>query len=719
MSPNSPPSTPSASLPWIPVAWLRWLRVWVYVHVGLTAAAVPGLIGLVGYGLAHAHGNVAAAFLLGLLAVAGVVIATPLALLSPRRGPLFGLLKAVGAMALVVGTVGSLALFGFTMLQPQWRAWEFSHAMSDLRIVSVQESTVQFQGQPAGLRVVVEVDVPEAMPLGPNGMAVVDLLQSLSVQAKPDKPNLALYSPFDAQGVTQVTLEGKPLMALPGVSRAVNRDRQNGDPSGSLPAGRYRVERVFWRAGLDVRHGEAAGPSPQPYCLKDYPDPARMDAALLALQGRALQVGLGTRFDLGLRRGYRGFRLEAPLRFAYQHTPVREMQARHELPGCDGQQRAEQAQAQVQRYLDGDNGELQRKLCEGDEAGVRAVLALGAPKGSVWPMLRQCTVEQPRGELFSLLLPHAYAQSQGQADGGDYCWLLAQLHNRGDLDFLTRIAAQKLPLVCEGPERAELWRNGFDPTLPSLREGPRKPARPMNDDTQLAWLRLMKSQGLPICKPAASGMTLLQLSVKHRSAAVIEFLLDAGCDPHAPVPKAPVLEGGNSGLPARNEAQPILPVAGWTLRRFRTRDSRDNSPIDADRVAAISRRMGNLRSNEINGSDPTGGTSFLWVHRVAVRRNPALLQHLVRLGARLDATDEYGTSWFDGVGDDSHLGDPRDPPRKPPFAMLDALTDAQMRELIRPGPKGLRQLADEHRTESTFNTYLCKRRLGPCLPYTL
>jgi hypothetical protein len=494
------------------------------------------------------------------------------------------------------------------------------------------------------------------------------------------------------------------------------QSRANGDPSVTLPAGRYRIERVFWFAGLDAASAAPDDQTHEPHCLKDYPDPARMDADLRQLQGVALEASFGVRFDLTQRRGYRSFNLDAPLSYVYQHRPLSELAARHPLPACAAQYQAQQARARVTRYLGGDNSELEARLCAGDEAGVRAALALGAPKGSVWPRLNACTVDQPREALFALLVPYAYAQSQGQGDAWRYCGLLAGLHNTGNLSYLRRLADLKLPLVCE-PDRdsePEVWRNGFDPSMPSARSGPRKSARPLNDATQLEWLALMKAQGLPICKSSANGTTLLQLSVKHRSAAVIEFLLDAGCDPHAPPPDKPVLDGGNSGLPARAEVQPVLPVAGWTLRRFRTPDRNSTSPIDPDRVATITRRMGSLRAAEINGPAPTQGTSLLMAYRAEVLRNPALLHHLVQQGARLDATDSHGTSWFEGVADDSALGDPRDKPRDRPFAMLDALSDAQLRELIRPGPKGLRQLADEHRTASTFNTYLCKRKLGPC-----
>jgi hypothetical protein len=701
--------------------WARWLKIWVYGHVALTVTAAPALLGLAGYGLVHGNDRAVGGFMLVLLGAAAVVIAAPLSLLSPRSEPHFLVLKGVGLITLVAGTTGALLLLGYLVLEPQWLGWRFQRSMSGLRIASLQETPVLLHGHPSGLRVVLELEVPRPVQLDPMGMATVDLMHGLHVQASKHVSAMRLPSPFDNQGPNLITLDGKPLAELPGLAAALGSSRSTGDPNATLPAGLYRIERVFWLHGLDsASQATPNGGTPDPHCLKDYPDPARVDADLAPLQGAALKATLGTRYDLTQRRGYRSFTLDAPLKFVYRHTPLSELQALHPLPSCSAQYQKQRAQERVRRYLDGDNAELEAKLCAGDEAGVRAVLAMGAPKASVWPKLSPCTVEQPRGELFSLLMPYAYAQSQGHGEASRYCGLLAQLHNTGNLSYLSRLAALKLPLVCEADRygEAEVWRNGFDPRMPSPRSGPRKPARELTDATQLEWLTLMKAQGLPICKPAANGSTLLQFSVLHRSAAVIEFLLDAGCDPHAPPPAKPVLDGGNSGLPARAEMQPILPVAGWTLRRFRTPDSRSTSPIDPERVAAITRRMGNLRADEINGVAPSRNAPFLMAFRADVLRNPALLHHLVQHGARLDATDAYGTSWFEGVADDSALGDPRDKPRERPFAMLDALSDAQMRELIRPGPKGLRQLADEHRTASTFNTYLCKRKLGPCAPLT-
>jgi hypothetical protein len=164
--------------------------------------------------------------------------------------------------------------------------------------------------------------------------------------------------------------------------------------------------------------------------------------------------------------------------------------------------------------------------------------------------------------------------------------------------------------------------------------------------------------------------------------------------------------------------QPILPVAGWTLRRFRSPKSVTTSPIDPDRVDAITRRMGTMRADEINRVEPSVKAPFLVAHRAVVLFNPALFQHLVQQGARLDVTDATGLSWFNYVSDDKQLGDPKEKRRGPPFAMFDSVSDAKMRELLRPGPKALQQLSFDDRSATSFNTYLCKRKLGPCAPLT-
>jgi hypothetical protein len=181
----------------------RWLKLWVVAHVGLTTMAVPALLGLVGYGLVHANDRAAGGFLLMLLAAAGVVIAAPLSLLSPRKGPQFILLKAVGWVALMAGTGGALLLLGYSVLQPQWLGWRFERAMSGLRVASVKESPVLLDGQPSGLRVVAELEVPQPVQLDRQGMATVDLMQSLHLQVRQRVPGVNLPSPFDSQGPSQ------------------------------------------------------------------------------------------------------------------------------------------------------------------------------------------------------------------------------------------------------------------------------------------------------------------------------------------------------------------------------------------------------------------------------------------------------------------------------------------------------------------------------------
>jgi hypothetical protein len=694
--------------------------------VVLTVLSVPLLIGLVGYGLVHGNDRAIGGFLLVLLSVAAGVIAAPLALLSARNGPHWVLLKALGAVALVAGTAGALVagtagalvLFGFAVLQPQWKGLQFARSMGDLRIASVQETPVLLNGHVAGLRLVLELELPNAVTLNRQGMAKVELMNSLGVQVKTYERSLGLSSPFDPRGPSSISFNGKPLKELPGVANAIDNKRDDGHPGVSLPAGRYRIEKLFWYEPFQTAFEASPGEFPEPNCLKSYQDPARIDAGLSQLHGRPLKLTVGVRYDVTQRRDYREFELEAPLKHVYQHTLMAELPGRHPLPSCDGgfreRQQQQEAQEQAQRLLDEESAELDRALCKGDAAGVRVFLARGTPKGSVWAKLQECTVDQPRGELFSLLIPYAYAQSQTGNETHLYCGLLENLHNTGNLDLLARLAAQKLPLLCEGD--ADVWRNGFDPSTPSPYTGPRKAARVLNDATQLQWLQLMKAQGLPICKPSAHGISLLQLSVKHRSADVIEFLLDAGCDPRLPAPPALLLTRGSEGAPARAGLQPILPVAGWTLRRFRSPKSESTSPIDPERVAAITQRMGTLRAEEINRIEPSTDAPFLVAHRALVLFNPDLFHHLVQQGARLDVLDAQGKSWFNGVRDDRQLGNPKDPARGQPFAMLDALSDAKMRELIRPGPKALEQLADESRTATSFNTYLCKRKLGPCAP---
>lgn len=282
--------------------WHRALRTWVTVHCGLMLLTVP-LILLWGlYGLSNKATD-AVSFTAALLGGVGLLIALPLTLLKTRSDPSWRLLQGLGLLSLAAGTVGVLSLLGLWLLQSAWMDLRVRYELGDLRIHSAQATPVLLQGQKAGLRVVLELDVPAPVRLETMGRGAVELMQ-----------NLELEGPFFGLkvGEGRVTLNGTPWAELPGLALAVGPTWHWDTKIATLPAGRYRVEKVVWLQGL--RHeGDGAGPDLEPNCVPRGQSTAQMQAQWAPFEGHPLKVKLNARYDYTWQRGHHIYSLQAPL----------------------------------------------------------------------------------------------------------------------------------------------------------------------------------------------------------------------------------------------------------------------------------------------------------------------------------------------------------------------------------------------------------------------
>lgn len=689
-----------------------WLRLWAAIQSAIVGVCgLPAMLGLFGYGLAHASDATALSFALTVLVGVAVLAGLPVVCLTIRWKQHRMWVTGIGLLALLVGSAAILRFLSYDIVEPAYIGWKHRRTLEALSIVGTQEQPVLVDGQVIGLRVAVDVRVPHEVRLDRYGKQVKEMLSGLGIAWVEPVPELGRPGPFDNAGPVDIRLDGVALDALPSVV------------AGTLPAGVYRSEQTFWLAGIVPASGAEQVAAAVPPCLRGPTDRFAYYDGLARGDDRPMKVTLGVRYSLEYRRGYGHVQREAPLEFRYRHAAWTEARRHLAFEDCELRERRIAEEARAKRYAAGDLDDLHRLICNGDVDGAKALLALGAPRRSLASEIRECTLDKPRPDMLDLLMPIEYRRGQ-QGDSQSqtfYCKLLGDLHDSSDTGALSRLLDIGLPLQCGDAAQAERWRNGFEPTLNLGRRNPHKIARPTDEAATLGWLKLMQRAQLPICARASDGTTLLQLAIRHHDAEIIDVLLDARCDPHARPPDGQVLAYAGDGRTG-TRYQPILPVAGWTLRKFRHADDRRTTRIEPSKIADISRRMGDMRADEINRVDPVTHEPFLVTYREEVLGNHALLLHLVARGARLDVVnEETGRSWFDGVDTARQLVDldvPKsqraDAAKKAPFEVLDHLSDAQMRQLLRPKGKPLSQLEEPVPRELGLQAYLCKRRLRAC-----
>jgi hypothetical protein len=351
-------------------------------------------------------------------------------------------------------------------------------------------------------------------------------------------------------------------------------------------------------------------------------------------------------------------------------------------------------------------------------------------------IVMDCTIKKPQPEIFRQLAPAFYARPEGTA----YCKMLETLHGERNLAYLQTLAELKLPVDCTDKEA---WRGGLEPLLVfqplfMLQQLVAQPqtaaenAKPVPAATKTSeavqWLRQLKAFKIDVCTARVSdrdqvnnvvekfkGKTLLDELIRHGDPLLIEALVDAGCSPHAQLNAA----SARSYLP-----EDLLPASvWWTFRRHRAPADEGTAPLDTVNGAVLAKldRALAVRAASLNAAySPADDTVLGVAYERIMTSAPTLLAALAKAGARLDAANSGGASWFYFVGNGMKWQDS--------YAdVLNQLSDKQMKQLIAPkiiatGAPGqaMNALDLPARTSADwgdprpFRDYVCKRKLMDC-----
>jgi hypothetical protein len=737
---------------WRIVRILRWALIPYLIVVALCGFFT---IILVGYGLAHGSEESNAKFFVLLLSVMAAVAIPPFALLLKSHALWVRALQLIGMAVLIVVLFVFVRFVFHLFVEPAMWARRFDTVVKPITIESVNEAPHMLGGTQIGLRVTANVRLPESVPLDRNGDAVLKALNHSMHLAVPELKGGNRSAPFEstAPGYIPVLFNGKPLDDLPGM-KAYNEHPYYGDgstvPDGHviLPAGLYQVTRVFWLNGLretnpDQRSkDENAAP-----CKIEYPKNTYLEywePHLVTTTNAQLTVNIGERISLGGRRGYRGFNRSAPLKYRYDHAQWKAALAALPLKSCAVWDEAKQvikateekAQAEIEfarASVTNANKALHDEVCRGAADKVAARMIAEKPADGPWmpnfplaEIVMDCTITKPQPEIFKQLAPAFYARPEGTA----YCTMLEKLHGERNIAYLQTLAQLKLPVDCLDKEA---WRGGLEPLIaaanPKRVEGQPKP---VPDATKIAdavqWLKQLKALKIDVCTQRVSdrdevnnvvekfkGKTLLDEVIRRGNPLLIEALLDAGCNPHVQL---------NSSSARSTLPEDFLPASvWWTFRRHRALTDEGTAPLDtvnADVLVKLDRVLA-VRAASLNAAYSPADEAVLGVaHERVMTSAPTLLAALAKAGARLDAADGNGASWFYFVGNGMKWQDG--------YAnVLDQLSDKQMKQLIAPkiiatGAPGqtMNALALPARNSADwgdprpFRDYVCKRKLLDC-----
>lgn len=587
-------------------------------YLGALVIAAPFVLGLFGYGLAHASENALGQLMLMLAVVFIVLFVPPLALLNTKPGPIVAGLQTIAIVPLLIGTFGLLKLLHFLVIEPVWTTVKFQHAMRAIGAVKVQEQSIHVDGRLAGVKIIRDLELKHDVALDIYGEHVREVIDRLYVS--PADPTSSMSSAFSyEQRRPETTFANRPLdevvaAEITAEARAAAKTLQQLEKLNTLrklPRGIYRTEQTFFLWGLDGSD-VALGP-----CRRDTPHTDDEIASYAAASNTPLQVTSFTRMDLGMRRGYSNFELPAvPIRYRYEHSTWMRALPQLAIESCEVRAaRKQAADAEVKRiqneawYAAGDSrlqtedNPLFNEMCAGDLAAVQSRLALGTPKFSLSGKLYECTITRSDPAMFALVLPALRVRDD---EHKYYCDILRSVHAWRKLPHIEALIATHQPLQCSDAEDpitaddlkmcdptyqfdrclnyrargSQTWRAGV---VPYDEHGSPEFAPEERTDT-LAWLKLIQSQGIAICETAKDGTNLLQDVVRRYHSDVIAFLLQSRCDPQAPQPINP--------HPQDHEITGYTPSKWWYFRRS-TDSTFFTTPLDDAPINnAISRAMG-------------------------------------------------------------------------------------------------------------------------------
>lgn len=236
---------------------------------------------------------------------------------------------------------------------------------------------------------------------------------------------------------------------------------------------------------------------------------------------------------------------------------------------------------------------------------------------------------------------------------GADCPALRTLHAALDLPALQRRAEAGEPLTCQDAE----WFAGL-----SGHDQPTPPHSPAVQARMLEWLQWLRVQGVAMNQRGGYGdACLLDRVIRHHSAEIVLFALDAGCDPQA--------------VPTGSHDWPV--VARWAVRKHRAlAGCADGVPLTPEQITRIDARLPPPSAAQINrGERGNGYTLFRSLDEFTGCRDggAAFFRHLVEQGGDLGHA-------ADGLAGRSTL--------HPDLAdVLQALGPAQVRRLSQPLPR--------------------------------
>ena len=746
---------------------LRWSLVLYYP--GLLVLAATALAG-VGYGLAHASDQ-ASAKVLGILALGFIVLGVPpLALSSNSKTPLMRFLQIVAILEMIpVFCMAAYAAF-LGIIQPQlWKA-EFKYKTYGIEIIKVNETPyvrpdLGTDNTALGIIMSADVRLPEGLTLDRNGEAVLQGLSQSLYPYAPKSVDKDQSSPLTSIGNAVIRYQGRPIGELPVLANRNSTSKED-QAKFKLPAGVYQVTRVLLLPGLSsITTSEAASNPEGIVCkvnqfLSNKPYQRQQEAHLAQLTNSPLSLHFGATLSLAYRMGSVSISRTADLQYRYQHRSWMSTYQAINLQNCDQgaaieeQRKAELEQQQKresdqQAYLRGDisssSGPLYKEACAGDQEAIHQRMIAEKPQDAPWmpqmPLYRvliDCTIKTPRLAVFKQLAPAAYLQantslkrSTQQDNQDDLCRLISNLHQKRKLDFLEALVSIKLPIDCEGKQ---VWRKGIIPDmtadnrLSNDNEEHRLKAAISRDDN-VRWVNTLIKARINLCPPQIVDPKakypqytppLLTIITPHFSPELIAAVINSGCDPRLGAAPKLTQDRGYT-LPLRDT---ISPSIMWLLRRHRTEHDALTSPISNTNVSTLTKldRQMQVSAKELNGPIyDSYGSVFYNLRARILNSHPRLLVSLLNAGAKPNAGLPLGETWF-GPFYDQHI-DGNNDKHAPAIALLDALTQEQLKQVLNQAPLRIDRVAEKLTAlrkplnkyyASPLRDYVCRRGALTC-----
>jgi hypothetical protein len=752
---------------------LRWCLFLYYPGLILLAFTV---IGLGAYGLAHANDQGFVKFF-GIIGLGLLILgAPPLSLLADAKSDLMRAIQVLATIELFFGfCMIGYAVF-YSLVQPKlWEA-EFKYKTRGIEISKVSETPyvradLSSGETPLGIIATADLVLPNPIALDRNGKAVLDGLTMSLEPYVPSSKDKDATAPLSSTSLPTITFDGRPIEELPGVAKIKSYGGELS--SETLPAGVYKIQRVLLLPGLENINTAPSTTSSTKQadnintivCKTDFYGAntsyfKQRQAHLAQLGDAPINISFGATMSLRHRLGRVGITKTAQLKYKYEHSAWMQQYTALDLPSCEEVREAQASQkaeleAQAQResaerdYLAGqiysERSGIYLDACSDNEAAVRERILRETSEDGKWmpqmPLFRtlyDCTIKTPRIAIFKLLAPAVYLQANTklnfseQKDNEDQlCHIIERLHRTRQLDHIEALATLKLPLDCGDKQ---LWRAGITPDLPAGSKLNNNEIKDRFDgaktrDDNVRWIKALSKGGVDLCPPQVVDpkakypthkSTLLAMITETFPPEVIDAVVQSGCHPQRGMANKSDA-GGQYYLAFHDKVSPALL---WTLRRHPSNGAERDELIakaSPQLLARLDRQM-QVGASELN-SEAYDETNTVFVSlRARVMNNPRLLLSLLRAGAKLNGGKRQGETWFTPFYN-LHLESNNDE-HAPAIALLDVLSDEQLKQLLNQGPKHIDQVAVELTAlrkplnpkydKSPLRDYVCRRQALDC-----